>query len=435
MDFLKNKKIRNWGIAAAAVIALVLVGLGFSSANAGRTAVDTEAKVVSLSVAQTIEASGSLEAQPFASLDWKTSGVVNSVKVKPGDFVKAGDILSGLQPSSTSASIVSAQADLVNAQKELENLGSGTDLAQAVIDLKNAQDEFNNKQKYMTYLQNDKRIPLSETHVYLQRTPRGGYDYVYKTVEYRGPATQAMLTEAANNLALAKGQLEDAQRTYDRLKAGINSPDMAAAQAKVDAAQATVNMLSIVAPFDGQVLSVENRVGDMVNSGELSVNVADMKHLYVKTQVDESDVATVKLGNQVQVTLDAVPGVTLTGKVTAINPVGEVVSGLVKYTVRVDLDKIKDNIFLPLGTTANVIIKVKDATASLAVPITAIQNDAKGEYVWAIQNDGSEKRIDVVSGSIEGTQVVVTGNLKEGDRIQLVHTSGFQAPNPFKRGN
>ncbi len=118
----KNKKIKNWSIVITALIVVTLVGLGFSSANASDTTAAAEATVVSLDVAETIEASGSLEAQPFASLDWKTSGVVEAVNVKPGDFVKADDILVMLDPTSTSAGIVSAQADLVNAQKKLEDL-------------------------------------------------------------------------------------------------------------------------------------------------------------------------------------------------------------------------------------------------------------------------------------------------------------------------
>jgi multidrug efflux pump subunit AcrA (membrane-fusion protein) len=173
----------------------------------------------------------------------------------------------------------------------------------------------------------------------------------------------------------------------------------------------------------------------VVNTGDLSVNMADMDHLYVEAQVDESDIASVKLGNQAEVTLDAVTGVTLTGKVSAINPVGEINSGLVKYKVRLDLDKVDGDIFLPLGTTANVTITVKDATATLTVPITAIQNDAQGEFVLLIQSDGSIKRVDVISGSIIGDQVVVNGDLKDGDRIRLGQASSFKAPNPFGGGN
>jgi HlyD family secretion protein len=156
----------------------------------------------------------------------------------------------------------------------------------------------------------------------------------------------------------------------------------------------------------------------------------------VETQVDESDVAKVKLGNQIEATLDAVPDVTLTGQVVAINPVGEVVSGLVKYKVRVNLDKVDSEIFLPLGSTISVSIQIKEPSATLAVPIVAIQNDDKGEYVWVIQGDGSTKRVNIVGGSIVGDQVAVTGDLKEGDRLQLVQSNNTVAPRgPFGGGN
>jgi HlyD family secretion protein len=435
LNLWKNKTVRNWTIAGVAVIAALLLAWGFSPAKANDTTVATEATVASLDVAETIEASGSLEAQPFASLSWKTSGVVEAVNVKPGDFVKADTILLTLDPTSTSASIVSAQADLVTAQKNLEDLlTSGTDLAQAAIDLKNAQEDYDDAVYYLRYLQTDTKVPQTAYGAKLEQT-NSGWKYKYTAENFKGPAPKDWIIEAENDLALKKAELEDAQREYDRLLAGDNSADVIAAQAEVDAAQATVNSLSIIAPFDGEVLSVDNHMGDVVDTGELSVNLADMDHLYVETQVDESDIANVKLGNQAEVTLDAVPGVTLTGEVTTINPVGEVDSGLVKYKVRVELDKVNDEIFLPLGTTANVVITVKEAAATLTVPITAIQNDAQGEFVWIIQSDGSTKRVDVVSGSIVGDQVVVTGDLQDGDRIQLVQTSGFEAPNPFGGGN
>lgn len=434
MNFLKDKKYRNWSIAAIVVVIAIFIGIGLSSTKPVSATESTEAKVVTLDVAETIEASGSLEAQPFAQLDWKTSGVVETVFTQPGEFAKAGDILVTLQPSSTSANIVSAQADLVTAQKNLEDLlNSGTDAAQAAIDLKVAKEDFEGAEGYYKYLQTSKKVPLTTTELELQSTPRG-YEYVYKTKSFKGEATEDMLIEAQNDLALKKAEYEDAQRIYDRLKDGPNAQDVIAAQAKVDAAQATVNSLSIVAPFDGEVLSVESRVGDLVNAGDLSVNMANMSQLYVETQVDESDIANIKLGNQAEVTLDAVAGVTLTGKVTAINPVGEIISGLVKYTVRVDLDKVDGKVFLPLGATANVIIKTKDESAVLAVPIAAIQNDTQGEYVWVIQSDGSSARVDVVSGSIMGDVVSVTGDLNEGDRLQLINSSSFEAPNPFGGG-
>jgi len=429
----KDKKIRNWSVVTAVVIAAAVIGLKVSSANASESATVVEANVTALDVAETIEASGSLEAQPFASLAWKTGGVVEAVNVQPGDFVKEGDILLTLDPTSAAASVVAAQADLVNAQKKLEDLlTSSTDLAKAAISLKDAQEGYDDAAYYLSYLQNDQKIPQTEFSAELVST-RNGWKYKYESDNFKGPAPQDWIIEAENDLALKKGQLEDAQRKYDRLLAGAFSPDVIAAQAQVDAAQATVNSLSIIAPFDGEVLSVDHRAGDVVNTGELSVNIADMNHLYVEAQVDESDVANVKVGQQAVVTLDAVSDVTLTGSVMSVNPVGKAVGGLVKYTVRVDLDSV-DGVFLPLGSTASVVIKVSDTQAVLAVPIVAIQNDSKGEYVWAVRN-GASVRVDVAGGAIVRDLVVVTGDLRAGEALEVVaRDDGFTPPNPFSGG-
>jgi RND family efflux transporter MFP subunit len=186
----------------------------------------------------------------------------------------------------------------------------------------------------------------------------------------------------------------------------------------VDAAQATVDSMSIIAPFDGEVLYVESQPGDVVSAGAAAANMANLDHLFVEAQVDETDIASIKVGDLVTATLDAVPQATLTGKVTAIDPVGTVVSGLVKYPVRVDFDKKDTDLSLPLGATVNVSIQVKPPAATLAVPVTAIQNDSRGEYVWALRN-GSPVRVNVVGGQIVGDRVTVTGNLKVGEVVQV----------------
>jgi HlyD family secretion protein len=432
--FLKGRQAWYWGIGLVVALAGLFVLPRFNSANASNATSQSSASVVSLNVAETVEASGSLDAQPSASLTWNTGGVVDKVYVKTGDKIKAGDVLMKLKTTSVSSSIISAQGDLVTAQKDLENVqSSSTDLSQAVIDLKDAQEAYDKAVNYLHYLQNSKKVPQSETRLFLE-TKRNSWMYVYKTKTFKGPAPADWITDAENDLALKTSQLEDAQRTYDRLKEGSNSQDVVAAQAKVDAAQATVDSMSVIAPFDGEVLYVESQPGDVVDAGTSAANVADLDHLYVETQVDESDIANVKVGQQAGVTLDALTGVTFTGKVAAMNPVGEVVSGLVKYAVRIDLDRVTDQSFIPLGTTANVVIRVKDATASLAVPITTVQNDSKGEYVLVVQSDGSTKRVDVVSGAIVGDLVVVNGDLQEGDHVQSNQQSSFNAPNPFGGG-
>ncbi|RPJ23075.1 MAG: HlyD family efflux transporter periplasmic adaptor subunit [Chloroflexi bacterium] len=426
VGLFKNKNFRKWGIGALVVIALVWLGISFSSARANSAAVESEATVVSLNVAETVDASGSLEAQPFASLTWNTSGVVQDVYVKAGDQVKAGDILMKLNPGSVSSNVNSAQADLANAQKDLDTLlsSSSTDLAQAVIDLKDAKQAYDEAASYLKYLQTSQKVPQTYTKIFIEET-RGQWKYRYKTRDFKAPAPADWIADAEDDLALKKAQLEDAQRTYDSLKDGANVQDVTATQAKIDAAQATVDSMSIIAPFDGQVLYVESQPEDVVTTESTALNMADLDHPYIEAQIGEADIASLKVGNPVTATLDAVPDVKLTGQVAAINALGKEDAGLVEYTVRIDVDKVAENVSLPLGSTANVTIQVKEAARSLAVPITVIQNESKGEYVLVVQADGSTKRVDVVSGMIVGNLVIVTGDLQEGNTLTAAQNNSL----------
>ena len=425
----KNKALRNWSIGVIVLVILFFIVRGLLRPNVSPSGIPVQAQVVSIEVVETIETSGALQAQPFASLAWKTSGVVELINVKPGDFVQAGDILLALLPESTSGSIVSAQADLVNAQETLEELlNSDTALIEAEQAVDDAEEDY--QKAYNWRVQLNGKVDIKE-YVYDQQGQ-------LKLKEYKGYAGKETIEQADRDLALAESKLNDARREYERLLQGEDSAKVAAAKASVEASQATINSLYLLAPFDGQILSLDNRVGDSVESGEISVNIADLTNLYVEAQIDESDIANVKLGNHAEITVDAANGVVFTGQVSAINPVGETVSNVVKYTVRVDLDSLDEDIFLPLGATANVVIQVKEAELTLAVPIIAIQNDEKSEYVLVLEGNGSTRRVNVIGGAIVGDLVAVTGDLKEGDHVSLILTNADdlqgQGPNPFGGG-
>lgn len=438
---LKNKKTRMWSAVILAVIILIpLTARVLFPARASTLKFNANDKVVAMDVAETVETTGSLEAQPFASLTWNTGGVVDKVNVKAGDRVKAGDVLATLKSNSVNSSVISAQSDLVTAQKNLQDVVNSTDknLAQAVIDLRSAQEAYDKAAYYLQYLQNSDKVPQTEIRRTSIKQRRSGWELVYKTREFKGPASTDWVANAQNDLALKKAQLQDAINTYDQYKSGPNGQDVAAAQARVDAAQATVDSTGITAPFDGEVLYVQSQPNDLVNTETTALNMANLDQLYIESQVDESDIANIKVDDPITATLDAMPGLQLTGKVVAINQLGQVASNSVQYTVRIALDKVADHVFLPLGATANVTIQVKPATNQLTVPITVIQNDSKGEYVMVVQPNGSAKRVDVVSSTIVGDHVVVTGNLKEGDLLTAAtaQTTNFRAPRIFGgRGN
>lgn len=244
----------------------------------------------------------------------------------------------------------------------------------------------------------------------------------------RGPdANRLAITRA--KVAVAEAALADAQVKLDRLIHGADPDDIASATARVQAAQATVNQLSLRAPFDGEVLAVDAQPGDTASQSQAAVVLADRSRLHVDASVDEADVNQIHLGDPVTVTFDSLPDLSLHGSVGWIQPYGETVQGLVKYTVRVDLDEADPRLLL--GMTANIQIVTQVTEGALAVPLDAVQLDGRGEFVNRIGPDGNPQRVDVVSGEVQDDLVVVTGDLKPGDRVQLVKTLPAQRMGPF----
>lgn len=436
------------------VLSLILISSILMGCSSKTTTTATTGVVEEVSMSNTVESSGSISAKQLVTMNWETSGIVGSVNVKSNSTVKKDDVLMTLDASTAPSDVIQATVTLVSAKQALEDAQqSNTAKGQAEVALASAQSDYYSA--LGAYWNRDitqgtgnmititeAKLQIADNTIYdlkkyydtLGEVPDNDSgkaqalvnltqaqmdrDKIKATLDYykANPDTLDVQTLTAD-LNLAKAKLEDAQRAYDRVKDGPNPDDTAAAQAKVDAAQATVNMLSIIAPFDGEVVAIETQVGDQVSAGNSAIIIVNRSMLYVDVQVDETQISRVKLGDTAKVTFDALPDITATGKVTFINPVGQTSSGVVNYTVRVQLDESNPDILL--GATATVVIDTGAAESLLTVPVTSVQTDSQGEYVMRVNSDGSTERVTVVSGTVTGTSVVVKGDLKAGDVVQL----------------
>lgn len=243
---------------------------------------------------------------------------------------------------------------------------------------------------------------------------------------------QAQLTDSGNSvygLAIslntlwsayqnADQQLNSAVTSLYQLERMPNPDDLAAAQAKVQSAQAEVNNLKLVAPFSGEVTNVGYQVGDSVSQGTTAVVLVDRSKLFVDLQVDESHVVNLSVGDKATISLEANPKLALTGLISYINPVGTSNQGVVYYDVRVILDQTDPSILI--GATADVTIQAGQPQTVLTVPVNAVGSDTQGEYVYVIGSDGSSQQVSVVSGQIlSNNTVIVSGNLKAGETVGL----------------
>jgi multidrug resistance efflux pump len=317
------------------LLALVLTACGAGKASQATPAA-TQAPVVADS---TIVAEGRVEPVNYAAVAYNSGGVISDVLVKEGDQVKKGDVLVRLGNESDKT-YTAAQLELVTAQQAYDDLlnSSGTEAAQAVIDLKDAQEEYDKADDYLYFLQNSKKVPQTESKRFLE-TKRNAWMYIYKAKTFKGPAPEDWIIEATNDLALKKAKLDDAQRTFDKLKDGVDTEQMALLQAKLDAAKAGVASLMVVAPFDGTVADLNAKAGESVSQGSIAATISDFSNWLVKTtDLTELEVVNIKEGMPASVVLDAFPDATLNGTVESIAQTFAEKQGDVVYEVTVHLD-------------------------------------------------------------------------------------------------
>lgn len=415
------------------------------------------------SLSATVGATGTVRSNQSAALAWQTTGTVDQIKVKVGDRVKAGATLATLQMTSLPQNVILAEADLLNAQQALEDLqNSGASQAQAEQAVAEAQKAFDDaKNKYDgiyfqrasdTYIDNTQaQVDLANNQVaqarkfyhLFENLPNGDSRKAQAlaamtSAELRRDNLVAQLnyvtgkpgaTDAAQrkaNYEVAKAQLADAQRRLARMKDGVDPLDLASAQGKVTAAQATLNLARIVAPFNGTVTDVQPLPGDQVSPGLTAFRLDDISHLLVDVEVSEIDINAIEIGQPVDVSFDAILGKAYKGTVTEVSQVGTVIQGAVNFTVTVQLTD-ADEAVKP-GMTAAVTVLVKELKDVLLVPNRAVRV-VDGQRVVYVLKDGAPSQVKIRLGSTsDSNSEVVGGDLKVGDQIILNPPATFSPP-------
>ena len=314
-------------------VTLFVSACGGAAATPTQESASTQAPVIASSV---IIAEGRLEPVRYAEIAFNASGTISDVLVKEGETAEKGQPLVRLGGESDT-NYAAAQVELASAQKALNDLQNtgGTDLAQAVIDLKEAKEDYDDAVDYLDYLNDEDKIAQTQTIRILKQTWKG-YQYETKEKNFKGPAPEDWIIEAENDLALKQAELDSAQKTYDRLKGGVDADQLAVLEARLSAAKARVASFSVIAPFDGVVADLKAKLGNSINPGEPAVTVADFSHWIVKTtDLTEIDVVELAEGQPVIVTLDAIPGVELKGTIQSIGQTFSENQGDVVYEVTV----------------------------------------------------------------------------------------------------
>lgn len=272
---------------------------------------------------------------PLTKVDVKStvSGRIVGLKVREGATVKAGEVLAEVEP------------DVNQAQTLSDVQGS---VSQARVSFRNAERDFSQQAElYKSGLISDQA--------------------------YRSAKTTRDLAEEAFKSAQTRYQIVE-----DR---GIPISGNASTQ-----------KARVTAPMNGVVIKKGVELGDTITSGVSSFNagtvvftVADLKSLIVRVNLNEVDIAKVKVGQIVRITLDAYPQKAFTGKVRFVAPAADLVEKIKVFKVEVALDELTEA--FKTGMSANVEILGEKRDKAVSVPLEALQRRDGRTVVYRLKEN------------------------------------------------
>lgn len=240
---------------------------------------------------------------------------------------------------------------------------------------------------------------------------------------------EAGVQAAQGNVQAAEANLARAQAAYDRLLEPLSENEIAVLAAQVAAAETNRELAElrlaqsqIVAPIDGTVANVLTNAGELASPGAPAITVVNEDAFHITVSVDEIDIDEIALGQEVEVSVDALPDTAVSGTITEIAPTSASSGGVVTYLVTINIDSVQAEDLRP-GMSASASIVVDEVADVLIVPNWAIRlNRETGEaFVNVLQGDGTVEEVVVETGLRNEQFSEVLAGLSEGDTVVLTN--------------
>jgi len=233
-------------------------------------------------------------------------------------------------------------------------------------------------------------------------------------------SSKASVDSALGSYNLTKAQLDyktAAPRTVD---VSYYRAQVAQASASLQYYKSQLDDYILKAPTDGKITFVNYSAGEQTSLTKAVISMLGKNKFYVEVDIPESDIAKVKFGNPVSITLDAYPdNVKFNGKVILIYPAESVIQDVVYYKVKVEMDE--STYEAKSGMTANCDILAASRENVLTMPYRALEEDEDGrEFVKILIDEKPvEKDVEVGLRGDEGEIEVISG-LSVGDKVIIL---------------
>lgn len=370
------------------------------------------AKVESGSIARSVVATGKVEPLSKVDIKSKASGIIQYLYVNAGDRVREGQLLVELDKETLEAELKEAEAVLRSAESSLQETESQGKTLRA--NLRKAQIEAENKDYEFLAAEYQRQQQLFSQGL-ISKSDFDAIEQKMKSAEVARKALNAAV-------AVREAEMEQNQRAIEKAKAAVIQ-----AQARHERAQENLRYASIRSPIDGVVLSREVEVGDAVSSilqlgsnATLIMTLGDVRELYIKGKVDETDIGLVRLGQPVRVTVDAYKNRTFRGEVIRIAPMGVEKDNVTRFEVRVSI--VDDLDLLKVNMSANAEIILEEHHNVLLIPESALIYNEKRETFVEVPDMSAKtgrRQIAVRTGLGNGSRTELLSGLNLGDTLIL----------------
>lgn len=203
--------------------------------------------------------------------------------------------------------------------------------------------------------------------------------------------------------------------------------DWHAAQAATQRSREEQKFMVLAAPDNGIIMRRDGEVGQFIAVNQVLMQLATKAPLRISADVDEEDIAQVKIGQAVVIHADAFPDKVFDGKVIEVTPKGDITTR--SYRVRVSLPM---DTPLRVGMTTDTNIIVGQHEQAFLLPATAVVNEHSTNFVWVVKNNAlhrvevsiginGDRKVEVLKGLNADDVVadVAQATFKEGQRVKL----------------
>ena len=367
----------------AGIILLVLIGRFAAHGNAQKVRV---AKVEARTIRSSILASGQLIYLNPVELKPEIIGKISAIPVVEGQMVKKNQVVLRIDPTLYQAAVAQTQAGVQQAELAIQS---------QKLTVANLQLQWNRQHE------------LYKQHL----VDANSFD------------------QLTNQLAIAKVQLHSQQEA------------LRVAQAQLNQAEQNLAKTVILSPIDGMVTSLPVKVGETVITGtnipgSTLMDIADPAEVLADVQVDEADIANVKLNEDADINAVSYPNDTFHGKVqfiaasvtdnsTANTNTATAAQQGVTFEVKIGLTDRKLPRIRP-GMSCRAEIYTQSTPNAIAVPLQSVlyENNpnskslepTSGAYVYILQ-DGKAHKVDVTTGVSSDTFQEIVSGLKAGETV------------------